>query len=150
MPKHRSIFGRVVLCLLVCVLLCGIVSSELPELLSLTDNTSNDFTFRKTSGQECVSTLGAAVHKSVPLDMKNSECGPCTKLCAYACGYGNSLLRSVRPAFCASQIEVCSPHHVQLLSQWCKFFGLLTCTLCLIRGTPVCSSMGKHRGRSTR
>ena len=78
MSKHRSIFSRVVFCLLVCVLLCGIVSSELPELLSLADNTSNDFTFRKGGGQECTSTLSAAVHKSVPLDTKNSECGPCT------------------------------------------------------------------------
>jgi hypothetical protein len=78
MTQHRSIFGRVVFCSLVFVLLCGIVSSELPELLSLTDNTSNDFTFRKASGQERTSTLGAAVHKSVPLDKRNSECAPCT------------------------------------------------------------------------
>jgi hypothetical protein len=32
---------------LVLLLLCGIVASEFPELLSLTDNTSNDFTLRK-------------------------------------------------------------------------------------------------------
>ena len=78
MPSHRSIFGRAVFYSLVCVLLCGIVSSELPELLLLTDNTSNDFTFRTADGQECTSTLSAAVHRSVALDTKNSECGPCT------------------------------------------------------------------------
>jgi hypothetical protein len=34
---------------LVSVLLCGILAAELPELLSLTDNTSNDFTICKAS-----------------------------------------------------------------------------------------------------
>jgi hypothetical protein len=31
------------------ILLCGIVASEFPELLSLTDNTANDFTIGKTN-----------------------------------------------------------------------------------------------------
>jgi len=77
MPTHRSILERSVFCLVVCVLLCGIVSSELPELLSLTDNTSNDFTIRKASGRECTPTLSASIHKSAPLDTKNSECSSC-------------------------------------------------------------------------
>jgi hypothetical protein len=34
---------------LLSILLCGIVASEFPELLSLTDNTTNDFTLRKTN-----------------------------------------------------------------------------------------------------
>src|SRR3974377_1308165 len=71
MRADRSIFGRWIFCLMVCVLLGGIVSAELPELLSLTDNTSNDFTIRKASGPESTSTLSAAIHKSVPLDTKN-------------------------------------------------------------------------------
>jgi hypothetical protein len=83
MPRHQSIFSQLVFCFVVCVLLCGIVSSEFPELLSLTDNTSNDFTFGKASSQECTSTLSAALHKSVPLDRKDSECGPPTS-CAPA------------------------------------------------------------------
>ena len=78
MHSHRSIFGQSLIRLLVCVLLCGIVSSELPELLSLTDNASNDFTFRKASGRECRSTLSVTIHKCVPLDKKNCECGPCS------------------------------------------------------------------------
>jgi len=34
---------------LLSILLCGVVASEFPELLTLTDNASNDFTVRKTS-----------------------------------------------------------------------------------------------------
>ena len=34
---------------LLSILLCGVVASEFPELLTLTDNTSNDFTVRKTN-----------------------------------------------------------------------------------------------------
>jgi len=60
---------------MVCVLLCGIVSAELPELLSLTDNTSNDFTIRKARSPEPTSTLSATIHQSGPLDTKNFACG---------------------------------------------------------------------------
>ncbi|HWO34040.1 MAG TPA: hypothetical protein VNO32_35025 [Candidatus Acidoferrum sp.] len=44
--SSRIIAGRMVLVALVSLLLCGIVASEFPELLSLTDNTANDFTIR--------------------------------------------------------------------------------------------------------
>jgi hypothetical protein len=40
---------KILLVSLVSMLLCGVVTSEFPELLSLTDNTSNDFTVRNTS-----------------------------------------------------------------------------------------------------
>ncbi len=38
---------KILVASLVVLLLCSIVASEFPELLSLTDNTSNDFTLRK-------------------------------------------------------------------------------------------------------
>jgi hypothetical protein len=44
--SSRIIAGRIVLVALVGLLLCGIVASEFPELLSLTDNAANDFTIR--------------------------------------------------------------------------------------------------------
>ena len=47
MLTHRSILDRLPLSLAVCFLLCGIASAEIPELLSLIDNTSNDFTISK-------------------------------------------------------------------------------------------------------
>jgi hypothetical protein len=55
------------------VLFVGIVATELPELLSLTDNTSNDFAFRKAGPAECTSILNTANHCPIPLNMKDSE-----------------------------------------------------------------------------
>ena len=40
---------KILLVSLVSILLCGMVASELPELLTLTNDTSNDFTVRNTS-----------------------------------------------------------------------------------------------------
>jgi hypothetical protein len=80
MRTNRSLFGRLFFSFLVFLLLCGIVSAELPELLSLTDNTSNDFTIRKASTRECTLTSSPTIHKSVPLDTRNSDGGvrgPC-------------------------------------------------------------------------
>jgi hypothetical protein len=43
----RTKIRKILVTSLVLLLLCSIVASEFPELLSLTDNTSNDFTLRK-------------------------------------------------------------------------------------------------------
>ena len=56
-----------------CLLLCAIVAAEVPELLRLTDETSNDFTMRRASGREVNQTLSAAIHRSVILDTENFE-----------------------------------------------------------------------------
>jgi hypothetical protein len=49
MARRRTRIGGVVAQVIVFLLLCGIVGGEFPELLSLIDNTSNDFTVRKTN-----------------------------------------------------------------------------------------------------
>jgi hypothetical protein len=46
--RGRAKFGKILVTVLVFVLLCGIVVGEFPELLSLTDNASNDFTMTRT------------------------------------------------------------------------------------------------------
>src|SRR5215472_15070723 len=46
MVSKRISFGKILARALLCLLLCAIVAGELPELLSLTDNTTNDFTVR--------------------------------------------------------------------------------------------------------
>jgi hypothetical protein len=46
MASKRISIGKILARALLCLLLCGIVAGELPELLSLTDNTTNDFTVR--------------------------------------------------------------------------------------------------------
>ncbi len=43
----RTKLGRTLGIALVSVLLCAIVASEMPELLSLTDNVANDYTLRR-------------------------------------------------------------------------------------------------------
>jgi hypothetical protein len=84
---YRSILARLFFTAVACLLLCGIVSAEIPELLSLTDDTSNDFTIRKAGSAECAATLSAAGHESVPMNPMNMmnmmefECGGHT-LCA--------------------------------------------------------------------
>jgi hypothetical protein len=75
MLTHPSILGRLLFSFVVCLLLCATVSAEVPELLSLTDNASNDFTISKAGGLEGTPPLGTAIHKSAPVDMKNFECG---------------------------------------------------------------------------
>jgi hypothetical protein len=47
MIRKRANIGRIFAQVIVFLLLCGIVCGELPELLALTDNTTNDFTIRK-------------------------------------------------------------------------------------------------------
>jgi hypothetical protein len=47
MTRGRTHNGRIIVFVLVVLMLCVIVTVELPELLSLADNTSNDFTVRK-------------------------------------------------------------------------------------------------------
>ena len=59
----------------VSVLFCGIVAAELPELLSLGDNTSNDFTICKAGSAECASMLSAVNSGPIRLNLEDSECG---------------------------------------------------------------------------
>jgi hypothetical protein len=49
MVSKRARIGRVFAQAIVFLLLCGVVGGELPELLTLTDNTTNDFTIRTTT-----------------------------------------------------------------------------------------------------
>jgi hypothetical protein len=58
------------------MLLCCMVASELPELLSLTDNASNDFSIRTS---DSAPILSVANQTPIPVDMMDSESGthPC-------------------------------------------------------------------------
>jgi hypothetical protein len=59
----------------VSVLFGGIVAAELPELLSLEDNTSNDFTICKAGSAECASMLSAVNPGPIRLNLEDSEYG---------------------------------------------------------------------------
>jgi hypothetical protein len=49
MIPPRTKIRKILVASLVCLLLCGIVASEFPELLTLTNDTSNDFTVRNAN-----------------------------------------------------------------------------------------------------
>jgi len=55
------------------VFLLGIVATELPELLTLSDNTSNDFAMRKAGAAEFASMLSTVNHRALPLNIKGLE-----------------------------------------------------------------------------
>ena len=57
------------------VFLLGIVATEFPELLTLSDNTSNDYAMSKAGSAEIASMLSTANHRPMPLNMKDSEYG---------------------------------------------------------------------------
>lgn len=72
MSRRRHTSARLLIAVLASLLILGIFSAELPELLSLLDNTSNDFVVRKVSRGECAPRLTMASHGSVLLVMANS------------------------------------------------------------------------------
>lgn len=74
MRRNQSTFTRLLLSLVVCMLLGAIVSAELPELMTLSDNTSNDFTGRKAGSRECIGMLDLAAHNPASLNALNLTC----------------------------------------------------------------------------
>jgi hypothetical protein len=59
MMLARTTIRKLLVWSLFSLLLCGVVASEFPELLTLTDNASNDFTVRKTSTEGLLALPGA-------------------------------------------------------------------------------------------
>jgi hypothetical protein len=68
-----SIFAVLLLSCIACWLSCAIVLEEIPELLSLTDNTSNDFTLRKAASAECVHVLTVEKRPAIKILARAAE-----------------------------------------------------------------------------
>jgi hypothetical protein len=62
MARGQANFGKILITAIVLVLICGIVAGEFPELLSLTDNASNDFTVIRTKSAALPVLLLASSH----------------------------------------------------------------------------------------
>ena len=62
MSFGRTDIGKILLRALVLLLLCGIVVEEFPELLSLTDNATNDFTVIRINSRTSPTLVHAAGH----------------------------------------------------------------------------------------
>lgn len=75
MFRRGSTSAKLLVAVAASVFLLGIVATELPELLTLSDNTSNDFAMRKAGSAECASMLSTANHRPMSLNMKDSEYG---------------------------------------------------------------------------
>ena len=67
MFARRSTLIPVLLCCLACWLSCVIIFGEFPELLSLTDNTSNDFAMRRAASAEGIHVLSVAKQGAVQI-----------------------------------------------------------------------------------
>ena len=67
MFARRSTLILLLLSCLACWLCCVIVFGEFPELLSLTDNTSNDFAMRSAASAEGIHILSVAKQGAVQI-----------------------------------------------------------------------------------
>jgi hypothetical protein len=73
--SRRDIAAKAFITAIVSLLLCGIVAAELPELLSLTDNTSNDFTICKVSSSPLPNAQSVRNVQKAATDSKNPSHG---------------------------------------------------------------------------
>jgi hypothetical protein len=70
--RHSRFTALLSFCL-ACLLSCVIVFGEFPELLSLTDNTSNDFAMRRAASAEGVHVLSVAKHVAIQIFARAAE-----------------------------------------------------------------------------
>ena len=71
--SRRNIAVKTFVTAIVGLLLCGIVAAELPELLSLADNTSNDFTVCKVSLSLLPTAKSVQNVQKAAIDLKDSS-----------------------------------------------------------------------------
>src|ERR1700689_3672659 len=71
MARERTKFEKFLVTAVICLLVCAIVAGELPELLSLTDNATNDFTVVQTKSM----ALHVLVHASSRHPVSDSNGG---------------------------------------------------------------------------
>ena len=75
MSFGRTNIGKVLLRALVLLLLCGIVVGEFPEVLSLTDNATNDFAVRRINSGTSPTLVHATRHVR-KADVDSYSCAP--------------------------------------------------------------------------
>jgi hypothetical protein len=69
--SRRDIVVKTFVAAVVSLLLCGITAAELPELLTLTDNTSNDFTICKISSSRLSNAQSVQNVQKAAIDLNN-------------------------------------------------------------------------------
>ena len=68
MASRRYGWARLLSPIIASLLILSAVGAELPELLSLVDNTSNDFVIQKTGPGGATSRLAVTLHAILPPD----------------------------------------------------------------------------------
>jgi hypothetical protein len=71
MASRGSLQSRILFCTVISVLLCSIFATEIPEFLSLTDSTSNDFTVRDAAARVSFTHTSTGAGTSNAFDLKN-------------------------------------------------------------------------------
>jgi hypothetical protein len=66
MPRSRALLRKILVQALVVLLLCVLVALEFPELLILTDDTTNDFTVRRTNAIDLLDLQDSSGHLGIP------------------------------------------------------------------------------------
>jgi hypothetical protein len=59
MSRHKSRVVRFLLYAVACALICAAFASELPEQLTLANDTSNDYAFRSSASLKSIQTLNS-------------------------------------------------------------------------------------------
>lgn len=75
MPSRRLRVATILVAAIVGLLICAVAFSELPELLTLTDNVANDFTVCKTRASHTAARPSAADYDSFRPDTKYLKTG---------------------------------------------------------------------------
>jgi hypothetical protein len=73
MLTFSSRFSRLSFPVVICLLLCGILSTEIPELLCLMDNTANDFTVQQTISAQAGRVLRVTMPVATPIAVRVAE-----------------------------------------------------------------------------
>jgi hypothetical protein len=71
MRSRRSLQSRILFCTVIGMLLCSLFATEIPELLSLTDSTSNDFTVRDATARVSLAHTSTGAGTPNAFDLKN-------------------------------------------------------------------------------
>jgi hypothetical protein len=83
MVRQRTDIGKILFTVVVVLLLCGIVTGEFPELQTLTDNATNDFTVLRT--KSAASPVRLVARKRRPVSDADSGTFVPTLLFSHAC-----------------------------------------------------------------
>ena len=100
MPSRRFNSATILIAVIVGLLTCAVVVAELPELLTLTDCTANDFAVRKTSASHTITKPSAARYDPIQPNTNRPKYGE-------QAGW-NSIFEGVKPTATSLFILLCT------------------------------------------